>query len=206
MKHTHSFRPSRALAALCLCAGLASQTVPAMAAQYQGFVFEDTIRLGDTDLRLNGLGMRAVLFIKGYAAGLYLSQKADTPEAVYKAPGAKRVQLRMMRDAKAADFHRSLVSGMRKNATPDELARLQDRLVQLEEAIDAVGAVKQGDTINLDFVPARGLTLSVNGQVRGKPVAGADFFNTLLEIFVGERPVDANLKRGLLGQPVTPSS
>ena len=147
MKHTHSFRPSRALAALCLCAGLALQTAPAMAAQYQGFVFEDTIRLGDTDLRLNGLGMRAVLFIKGYAAGLYLSQKADTPEAVYKAPGAKRVQLRMMRDAKAADFHRALVSGMRKNATPDELARLQDRLVQLEEAIDAVGAVKQGDTI-----------------------------------------------------------
>lgn len=184
---------------LGLSAGLLA--MPAHAAQYQGFTFDEQIRLDNAELRLNGLGMRAVFVIKAYAAGLYLTQKADTGEAAVKAPGPKRIQIRMMREATAADFQRALVSGMRKNATEAELARLHDRLLAFEQTLSAIGTVKKGDTINLDWLPGRGLVLSVNGKVEGKPVEGADFFGTLLEIFVGDRPVDANLKKGLLGQP-----
>jgi hypothetical protein len=32
--------------------------------------------VGDTDLKLNGVGLRAVAWLKGYAAGLYLPKKA----------------------------------------------------------------------------------------------------------------------------------
>lgn len=184
---------------LGLSAGLPG--APAHAAQYQGFTFDEQIRLDNAELRLNGLGMRAVFVIKAYAAGLYLTQKADTGEAALRAPGPKRIQIRMMREATAADFQRALVSGMRKNASEAELARLHDRLLAFEQTLAAIGTVKKGDTINLDWLPGRGLVLTVNGKVEGKPVEGADFFGTLLEIFVGDRPVDANLKKGLLGQP-----
>jgi hypothetical protein len=51
-------------------------------------------------------------------------------------------------------------------------------------------------------VPGRGLVLARNGQVRGEPVAGEDFYAALLRCFIGERPADPEMKVGLLGGPV----
>jgi hypothetical protein len=44
------------------------------------------------------------------------------------------------------------------------------------------------------------LTLLVNDVPKGSAIRGQDFFNALLEIFVGEDPVDTRLRNGLLGQ------
>ena len=52
----------------------------------------------------------------------------------------------------------------------------------------------------LDYVPDLGTTLAVNGASKGAAIAGADFFTAVLGIFVGDNPVDARLKQGLLGQ------
>ena len=65
---------------------------------------------------------------------------------------------------------------------------------------EAIGPTTKADTINLDFEPQHGLTLSVNGVMKGPAIAGADFFGAVLGIFVGDRPIDARLKKGLLGQ------
>ena len=88
---------------------------------------------------------------------------------------------------------------MRDNALPGEWPRLVDRLEQLRQSIDAMGSVRKGDLIAMDFIPEQGLQVSLNGVARGGPIAGADFFNAVLAIFVGDAPVDARLKRGLLG-------
>lgn len=185
---------------LAVCAALFAAT-PTRAAVMEGVQFDDAVKLADTELKLNGLGMRAVSIIKGYVAGLYLSERASTLQDVTHVRGPKRLQIRMLREARPEDFNRSLVSGMRRNASPSELVALSDRINQLERIIESTGGVKKGDTIDLDFVPERGMTLALNGQVRGQGIEGADFYNALLAIFVGDRPVDAKLKRGLLGQP-----
>ena len=41
----------------------------------------------------------------------------------------------------------------------------------------------------------------VNGQLGGKPISGDDFYRALLRIRLGDKPVDGDLKRGMLGQP-----
>jgi len=40
----------------------------------------------------------------------------------------------------------------------------------------------------------------VNGEPRGKPIAGEDFYRALLRIWLGDKPVDGDLKQGLLGR------
>ncbi len=55
--------------------------------------------------------------------------------------------------------------------------------------------------IDLDYLPETGTTVAVNGVAKGSPIAGADFYAAVLAIFVGARPVDGSLKKGLLGQP-----
>lgn len=182
-----------------LCLALLGAT-HASAATLEGLRFDDSARLAGSALRLNGLGLRAVFIIKGYVAGLYLSGKAASLQDAVAAPGPKRLQIRMLRDAGSEDFKKALVSGIEKNASEAELVALRERIHQLELTIDTIGVAKLGDTINLDYVPERGMTLAVNDAVKGTAIRGSDFYNALLGIFLGENPVDHRLKQGLLGQ------
>ena len=171
----------------------------ARSAVLEGQSFEDQIRVANIELRLNGLGLRGVMFIKGYVAGLYLPAKASSLTDVASTAGPKRLQLRIMRAASADDFVDALVGGMRKNSSATELQELDERIAQLTGFIQAAGAARVGDVVNFDYLPTVGTTLVVNGRLQGKPITGADFYIAVLKIFIGERPVDKKLKQGLLG-------
>ena len=69
----------------------------ASAAEVEGHRFDDRVRVADTDLVLNGIGFRAVLMFKAYAAALYMTEKADKPAGVLAVKGAKRIQIKMLR-------------------------------------------------------------------------------------------------------------
>lgn len=172
----------------------------AAAATLEGQRFDDTVSLASQDLKLNGLGLRSIFIFKGYVAGLYLGEKASTHQEVLLIQGPKRLQLRMLREAKSEDFKKALVDGIQKNVSAAEWAALQDRISQFERTIESIGIAKKGDTINLDYVPGHGMTLSVNDAVMGTAISGPDFYNAVLGIFVGDNPVDTRLKKGLLGQ------
>jgi Chalcone isomerase-like len=45
-----------------------------------------------------------------------------------------------------------------------------------------------------------GTVVTLNGEVRGKPIPGYDVYVALLRVWLGERPTNANLKRALLGE------
>lgn len=171
----------------------------AHAAALEGQSFDDSIRMANTELHLNGLGLRGVMMVKGYVAGLYLPARASSLPDIAASSGPKRLQLRMMRGASPADFVDALVGGMRKNSSPAELQQLEDRIGQLTRAIQAAGAARKGDVVNFDYLPDAGTTLTLNGNVQGKPITGADFYTAILKIFIGDHPVDKKLKQGLLG-------
>ena len=171
----------------------------ASAARIGGESFDELIRLADTDLVLNGVGLRAVLMFKGYAAGLYLVHKGRTAEQVLAVKGAKRVQLKMLIDVEAKEFVKAIDVGMRRNSTEAEQLAMKDRIAQFDSNIGLIGTVKKGDVINLDFIPAKGLVLTLNGKPRGEPIPGEDLYAGVLKIFIGELPVDKKLKAGLLG-------
>jgi len=85
---------------------------PAQAFKYEDQEFEDKIQLAGSSLVINGVGKRAVSILRGYVAGLYLSRKASTPEAVYAAPGPKRVQIRMLLEVGAEEFVKAVNKGV----------------------------------------------------------------------------------------------
>jgi Chalcone isomerase-like len=173
-------------------------SINASAAEVDGHRFDDRIRVADTDLVLNGIGFRAVLMFKAYAAALYLTEKANKPEAVLAVKGAKRIQIKMLLDVDAKEFTKAVNVGIPRNSTEAEGAALKDRMEQFDRSIDAVGKIKKGDVVTLDFVPNKGLVFSLNGVVRGQTIPGADFYAGVLRIFIGDKPVDQKLKTGLL--------
>lgn len=187
------------LLALLLVCLHASVPLPARAATLDGLAFDDQIRLAGRELQLNGLGVRAVFIFRAYVAGLYLGQKTAVPQEVLQQAGPKRLQLRMLMEIGAPDIKKALIDGMQKNVSEAQWAAMQERVAQFARTIESIGSTRPGDTLDLDYVPGRGMTLAVNGVAKGAAIAGADFYNALLGIFVGDDPVDTRLKRGLLG-------
>ncbi len=185
-----------------LLAALAFAAMPAFAQlTIAGQSFEGTATVGASPLVLNGVGLRAVAWLKGYAAGLYLSTKTADPAQAMAMAGAKRIRLRMMQEASTEEFVKAIDKGIGRNMPESAQAGLAERRERFNAQVRAVGSVKKGDVVDLDFVPGQGLVFFYNGKQRGEPVAGADFYAAVMSIFLGDRPVDKKLKAGLLGEP-----
>lgn len=168
----------------------------------EGYTFARDAQVAGQALRLNGVGLRAVAWLKGYATGLYLNAKAGTPQAVLGNTGAKRLQLRMLQEVPAEEFVKAFDKGVSRNTPAAELPALKDRMQRFNALVMGLVKVKKGDVVDLDWLPDTGLQFSHNGRVLGAPIAGADLYGALLRIFVGQRPVDPEMKIGLLGGPV----
>ena len=59
---------------------------------------------------------------------------------------------------------------------------------------------KNGMRITLDWLPGAGTQVTVQGRPTGAPIPGEDFYSALLKIWLGEKPVQADLKKALLGE------
>ena len=152
-----------------------------------------------TPLQLNGVGLRAAFIYKVYVAGLYLPTRAATgPEALAES-GPKRLQVRLLMDGPSDEFAKAFAGGIARRTPADRVAAMSDRIAAFDRTLRSVGNVRKGDVVNLDYAPAVGLTMTVNGKPFGAPVPGADLYAALLGIFVGDTPVDARMKSGMLG-------
>ncbi|NOV23061.1 hypothetical protein E5S69_05855 [Cupriavidus necator] len=195
----HRLRLAVLLAALAAAAGAQAVPGPARAVEIEGMRFDDAARVGGKELQLNGAALRTSFLTKGYVAALYLQEKARNAALVLGTPGAKRLQLRILRETEPPAVARAIRQGMRNNHSEAQMQALAVRLVQFERTLGELGTAHKGDVINLDFSPQTGTVVAINGTPRGRPIPGEDFYQAVLRVFLGERPADAGVKRGLLG-------
>jgi Chalcone isomerase-like len=186
------------------CAPLLAQAqaqAPAGSVDVAGVKFAPTMQVAGATLQLNGAGLRTRFVVKVYAAGLYMAGKAATPEAVFAAPGAKRLHVVMLRELDANELGRLFTRGMQDNAAKGEFAKFIPGTLRMSDLFSAHKRLKVGDSFSLDFIPGSGTHLTVNGKDQGDPIKEPEFYNALLRIWLGPKPVDASLKDTLLGKP-----
>jgi chalcone isomerase-like protein len=179
---------------------LAFLAAPALAAEVAGVKVDERVELGSGELVLNGAGLRTKVFFKIYVAGLYLAEKRTLAEEVLSLPGAKRVSMHMMRTLSAKQLIDALEEGIRDNTPAPERESLSGRLAELAAVMNALQSTKEGDVIALDWLPGSGTRVVLNGEPKGKPIVGEDFYRALLRIWLGGNPVSGSLKKALLGQ------
>jgi hypothetical protein len=178
---------------------LAAAAFTAQAVEVEGVKFEPTVQVGGQPLQLNGAGVRTRLMFKVYAAGLYVPQKASSAAALLAQTGPRRVAIVMLRNVDADTFVGALNDGLKANLSAEQLAGFKAQVDALNANFKAVGEAKKGDRIDFEFTPETGTRIVVNGQPRGAAIPGEGFFEAVLRIWIGDKPVDADLKRGLLG-------
>ncbi|MFT3805141.1 MAG: chalcone isomerase family protein [Burkholderiaceae bacterium] len=185
------------LAALAIALAAAVAAPPAGAIEVGGFRFDDTIRIGGTDLRLNGVGLRSVFILKAFLAALYVPQRTADPVELIHQSGPRRLQLRMLVDMSPDRLLKTFTAGLHDGPAEPHDPALKARIDELDTALKAVGTVRKGETLDLDVVDGQ-MRLLVNGQMRAA-VPGEDVFAAILRGWIGERPLEKDLKKGLLG-------
>jgi hypothetical protein len=189
----------RTIVALLLTALL---PLASLAAEVAGVKLDDRTRIdaAGPELVLNGAGVRTRFVVKVYVGALYLTEKKSAAAEAIALGGPKRVSIAMLRDVGAQQFSEALSDGFRANNSAADVERLKGPLDELIGIMNALGEAKKGNLIALDFVPGTGTRILVNGEAKGKPIAGDDFYRALLRVWLGDKPVDADLKKGMLGQ------
>lgn len=181
--------------AALICVAMAA---PARALTVEGHEYEESITIADTALKLNGAGLRYKLWFKGFTAGLWVARPSTQVSDVLAQPGPKRFRVRVLVEVDSKEFSKAFDRGVQKNHSEAEQAKLAARMQQFDRQILALGKLKKGDAVDLDWVPDRGLVMSLNGKLRGTPVPGEDLYRALLRIFIGDNPAQEELKQALL--------
>ena len=167
-----------------------------------GVKYADTLPVAGKDLVLNGAGVRTKFIIKVYAAGLYLQAKESTLEGVLKAQGPRRMRLVMLRDVSSDDFGTAFMNGLNSNVPKDDKSKIVAQISKYGETFAQFDGLKKGDTLDTDWIPGVGTQSFLNGKKVGEVLPDLVFYNSILRIWIGDKPADSSLKVKLLGAPV----
>lgn len=186
------------LATLLAC--LTTPLAQAQAVELAGVKYEPSLQIGGSKVQLNGAGIRYKAVFKVYTAGLYLAAKAATPEAVLAAPGAKRIHIVMLRDIDGNELGKLFTRGMQDNASREDFSKSIAGTIRMSEIFSLRKKLNAGENFSVDWVPGTGTVVMLNGKPAGEPIKEPEFFSSMMKIWLGKSPADAQLKDALLGK------
>ena len=170
----------------------------ALALEVKGVKVDETAQVGGNALVLNGAGVRTKMVFKVYVAALYLTQRQTDANTVISDTGNKRVSMHFLRELSSEKLLHGMNEGFEDNNSAAEMTAIDAQMKAFRQMMTSAKVVKEGDVIVLDLTSA-GTQVSLNGKVLGV-IEGAVFNQALLRVWLGRNPVDASLKKAMLGQ------
>jgi hypothetical protein len=149
-------------------------------------------------LEFNGKGVRKKWMMNIYEAGLYLAGgKSSDGAAIVAADAPMAIRLDMVSGLITSDkMEDALMEGL-DNSTGGNIGPLQS---YVEEFIAVFREeIKEGDVFDLAYIPGKGLDIFKNGAFRSTVDGGMPFKQAIFGIWLGDKPADKNLKKGMLG-------
>jgi hypothetical protein len=168
-------------------------SVSSRSAEIEGVEFAEQITAGDRVLALQSVGLlRYRIFFKGYVAAVYLEEGTPPREVLEDVP--KRLELEYFWSIAGDKFGPAAETVMERNLDARSLERLRPRFEALHEKFQDV---EPGDRYSLTYLPGEGTELAKNG-VPLALVPGEDFARAYFGIWLGEDPLDRDLRDELL--------
>jgi hypothetical protein len=164
-----------------------------LAGEVSGVKMPDSVTIEGKTLKLNGIGLRKKVVFKVYVAGLYLETPSPAGPAVIASDQVKRMQLSVLRSLKSTQVMEAIEEGFEKNSKA-QMGALKERLGKFGAMISDV---VEADQIVMTYVPGKGTMVSVKGTEKGV-IEGKDFADALFAVWLGNNPVQEDLKKALL--------
>lgn len=155
------------------------------------------VKLGNTELVLNGGGIRKKAFFKLYTAGLYAPAKTKSGNEIVTADKAMCMRLTITSSViSSSNMSEAIEEGFEKSMkgnTASQQANITNFIGTFKKE-----EIKEGDLFELWYIPGEGVKSFKNGKLQST-IAGLDFKKALFGIWFSDDPVDEDLKSGLLG-------
>lgn len=180
------------LAGLCLGAGGAD------ARRVEGAELPETLERGGTSLALNGAGPRRKYFVHVYIAALYLEAASHDAVAILAADRPMAVRLHVISRLVTPTRMRESIRDGFERSTGGHTGRFRDEIQALLDVYH--GPIAVGDTVDLVYLPGRGIEIWKNGERTALIEAELAFKRALFGIWLSEGAVQANLREALLGR------
>jgi hypothetical protein len=163
-----------------------------------GITFPESYNPENNKLILNGAGVRKKGPVDLYVAGLYTISKEKDPHKITDAmePMAiKIVIISGMVSSKRMD--KAIHEGFSKS-THGNTAPFEDRIDTFSKALSE--DITKGTRYDLVFLPDKNIIRVLKNDQSVTEIKGLDFKKVLFGIWLGDDPVDKNLKKTMLGE------
>ena len=151
----------------------------------------------NTQLQLNGAGIRSKFFFDIYIGALYVESKSNSAKTLISNPGANRMLMHLLYDKLAKEKITSgWTNGFKENNTEQQFQKLKSSLEKFNALFTDVN---KGDVILLDYIPQTGTEVKINKKLLGT-IPGDEFNKSLRKVWLGDEPADSDLKDALLNR------
>lgn len=157
-----------------------------------------TLSNGET-LNLQGSGLRKKLWIDIYRAGLYLPKTGQSLDNIMASPGANAIVLNMVyKEVANRKMTSAIAKGFEENNSREQLHDLAPKLEQFVTLFK--DSAKRNDRYEFAYLPGTGTEIRKNDELLAT-ISGLDFNRALLNVWLGNNPVDRSLKQDMLNLP-----
>jgi hypothetical protein len=193
------------VAAIVLVAGLAVLAVPARAQDVKEPRTGVSFPVKQDGMTLLGVGVRTKTFlkVKVYAAGFYVADAALAgPLAVHRGRTGTPA---FYRDLVWGDFPKAIVMKFVRDTTA---AQIRDAFYEALPSVDRArldlfashfGTPRNGQTVVVRWAPGGVIETTAAGEVK-PPIADKAFAAAVFGIWLGEKPIQEDLKRDLVSR------
>ena len=164
---------------------------------FEGVTIPRTIKFENKTLQLNGAGSRSKMWVDVYIQALYLSQLSQNPTEIINDNLDMSIRIEITSAlVSSGKLTRALNTGFEKSAGAD-IEKYKSKMELLKGFL--AEEITKGDVFELTYSPTdTSIWVIKNGQLKGK-IPGFDFKKVFFGIWLGDKPVDEELKNSLLG-------
>lgn len=164
---------------------------------FEGVALPRTIKCENKTLQLNGAGSRSKMWVEVYIQALYLSQLSQNPKEIINDNLEMSIRIEITSAlVSSGKLTRALNSGFEKSAGAD-FEKYTSKMELLKNFL--ADDIVKGDVFELTYSTTdSSIWVIKNGELKGK-IPGFDFKKVFFGIWLGDKPVDEDLKNNLLG-------
>jgi hypothetical protein len=177
--------------AMIMALSLAPHTL--FAGELAGVTMDDTMRIGEKNVTLAGMGIRTKTFlkVKVYVAGLYMEKPSKSADDIIGSDQAKAIVMNFLyKKVEGEKLQEGWRDGFEAN-TPSAGPDLKKRMDQFVSVFSATAMT--GDRYIFAYEPGKGTTVMLKDDIKAT-IPGSDFASALMAIWFGDKLGDGGLK------------
>jgi hypothetical protein len=165
--------------------------------QVGSVTLDNTLNFGNTELSLNGAGIRKkAMFLKLYSGGLYLVKKSKDAASIINADETMAIRLVITSSFVSSEAMQGAVNEGFEASTGGKTAPIAS---EIEKFISFFNdEIVEEDMFDITYQEA-GVVVYKNKKELGT-IQGLNFKKALFGIWLGKDPADSKLKKAMLGK------